>query len=96
MKLTKEDIEACIVDGKFMLVPDSTTTICALYTQNGGVVIGESACIDPAEFDVDTGQRVAYEKAFEKLWELEGYHALHLIKQSKIEPKSNDSGIIIT
>lgn len=54
-------------------VPDTTVTICAITLKNGFTVVGESACIDPNNFDQTIGQKIAYENAFEKLWQLEGY-----------------------
>lgn len=55
-----------------------TTTVCQIVLQNGfSVAIGESACIDPENFDEKLGRKYAYEKAIklaeDKLWELEGY-----------------------
>jgi hypothetical protein len=44
-------------------------------------VTGTSACVDPANFNQATGEHYAFEKAFEKLWDLEGY----LLKQRRFE-----------
>lgn len=49
------------------------TTICVLTMKNGFEVVGESACVDPANFDYELGKKYAYENAFNKLWQLEGY-----------------------
>lgn len=57
------------------------TTICILVLKNGFKVTGESACVDPANYNKDTGQSIAYANAFEKLWALEGY----LLKQQMFE-----------
>ena len=40
---------------------------------NGFGVRGESACVDPRNFDEAIGRSIAYENAFDKLWQLEGY-----------------------
>jgi len=40
---------------------------------NGFTVTGESACVDPQNFDVVLGKKIAYDKAFDKIWLLEGY-----------------------
>lgn len=56
-----------------MHVPDSTVTICQLELFNGFSVRGESACIDPLAFDNAMGERAAFDNAFSKLWQLEGY-----------------------
>lgn len=48
-------------------------TICIIVLKNGFKVEGVSACVDPANYDEQKGQECAYENAFEKLWQLEGY-----------------------
>lgn len=57
---------------------DTTLTIATARLPNGfTVAIGESACVDPNNFDADKGKDYAicdaYSKANKKLWELEGY-----------------------
>lgn len=39
----------------------------------GFTVIGKGACVDPANFDLEVGRKVARQQAENKLWELEGY-----------------------
>lgn len=51
----------------------SLTTVCVLILNNGFVIKGKSACVDPRIYDEMKGQLYAYEDAVEKLWELEGY-----------------------
>lgn len=74
MKLTKEHLEDLIADVGYHRLDGTTVTICALTLRSGFVVTGESACLDPAGFDAAIGEQIAYENAFEKLWQLEGYH----------------------
>lgn len=57
----------------YYVLPDSTITICRIKMKNGFTVLGESACVDPARFNVALGEKYSYEKAFNKIWELEGY-----------------------
>ena len=52
-------------------------TICILTLENGFTVTGESACASPENFDKLIGQKIAYENARNKIWQLEGY----LLKQ---------------
>lgn len=51
----------------------SLVTICFIILENDFKVEGISACVDPAMYDEEKGQAYAYENAFNKLWELEGY-----------------------
>jgi len=74
MKLTKEHLESLIAGVGYHRLDGTTVTICALTLRSGFVVTGESACLDPASFDAEIGEQIAYANAFEKLWQLEGYH----------------------
>lgn len=48
-------------------------TLCIIILENGFKVEGLSACVDPANYDAKVGRECAYENAFEKIWQLEGY-----------------------
>lgn len=41
--------------------------------ENGFTIVGESACVDPSNYDEDIGYSIALERIKEKVWELEGY-----------------------
>lgn len=51
----------------------ATVTICMIELDNGYSVRGESACVDPANFDEEVGRNIAYDDAFRKLWPLFGF-----------------------
>lgn len=53
-------------------------TYCVIILENGFKVEGVSACVDPTIYDEWKGRQYAYENAFNKIWELEGY----LLKQN--------------
>jgi len=72
-KLSLDDIKSKIVNEVFVRIGDTTTIACHLQLENGFVVTGTSACIDPAIFDQDIGQQIAYDNAVDKIWQLEGY-----------------------
>lgn len=72
-KVTKEGIEAKITATDYLVLPNSTVTICNIKMKNGFSVRGESACIDARNFDLEIGRQLAYRDAFSKLWQLEGY-----------------------
>lgn len=71
-KLTLDDIQSKIESATY-LNPVGTLTIAILTLTNGYTVTGESACLNPADFDADVGKKIAYENAEEKVWMLEGY-----------------------
>lgn len=63
---------------KFARVGDTTVTGCWAFLPNGfKIAYGESACVDPNNFDFELGKKYAQERcvlaATNKLWELEGY-----------------------
>lgn len=69
--VTPADIEKAINETKFIV--DGKLTICILTMRNGFKVIGESACVDPRNFDEVKGRTYARENAVEKLWPMMGY-----------------------
>lgn len=63
---------------KYARVDDTTVTGCWAFLPNGfQIAYGESACVDPDNFDFELGKKYAKERAIQaaenKLWELEGY-----------------------
>lgn len=72
-KVTLADIQAKVKKTVYTILPDTTTTICQLFMENGYVVLGTSACIDPKQFNKALGETYAYEDAMNKCWPLEGY-----------------------
>lgn len=51
----------------------SLLTICVLVLRNGYTVVGHSACINPDNFDAETGRLIARENAVRQVWSLMGY-----------------------
>jgi len=83
--VTIGSIDARIDSVRYHRIPDSTMTLCVIRMVNGFTVTGESACVDPANYSREKGEEIAYENAFEKLWELEGYLLAERIYQSTIK-----------
>jgi hypothetical protein len=52
---------------------DATVTLCSIRLDNGFSVRGESACVDPANYNREIGEKIAYDNAFQKLWPLFGF-----------------------
>jgi hypothetical protein len=70
-RVTKEAILAKIVGFEYEI--KGTTTHAFLTIDNGFVIHGEAGCVDPANFNAEVGQRLAYDNAFNKLWPLMGF-----------------------
>lgn len=71
-KVTSESIEARIKEIDFFRI-GTTITICNITMVNGFSFRGESACVDPENFDEEIGMRLAHKDAFDKIWAFEGY-----------------------
>lgn len=78
-KLTIDYLDGLVEKADY--VHQGTLTICTITLCNGFQVVGTSACVSEVTFNAEIGEQMAYKKAFEKLWELEGY----LLKQRHYE-----------
>ena len=58
-------------------------TFCVLVLRNGFTVTGESACASPENYNQEIGQRVARQKAVEKIWPLLGFRLRDELAKAK-------------
>jgi hypothetical protein len=72
-RVTKKGIESRIVSTEFHRIGGGTVTIASIALDNGFSVRGESACVNPENYDQQIGERIAYDNAFAKLWPLFGF-----------------------
>lgn len=70
LSVTHEEVEAAIKHESYFRFPGSTVTICALTLDNGFVVTGENACLDPNIWDRHFAQDDSRKKALDKVWQL--------------------------
>lgn len=70
--VTEAHLESIIQNEEYVVF-GGRMTICVLTTKSGFMVIGESSCVHPKQFNKEIGQRYAREQAFDRLWQLEGY-----------------------
>ena len=93
-KVTKEDLEHLVAQSKTTFTnPAGTLTHCVITLPCGYTVTGESACVDPANYHKELGEKYALEQAVEKLWPLEGYLLANDIYRAK-QPESYASRMI--
>lgn len=81
-KLTLDDIQSKIEQADYLNAA-GTLTICILTLSNGFTVTGESACLNPTDYDADIGKKIAYANAESKIWMLEGYLRMEMAKNAK-------------
>lgn len=67
--LTNEDLTKHIVKKEYAKMWEKTV-ICLLTLDNGFEVVWSTAPINKEDFSLEIGERYAYEKAVDKLWEL--------------------------
>ena len=67
------DIQFKVKKVTYAVLPDTTTTICQLFMENGYVILGTSACVDKSKYNQALGEKYSYEDAINKAWPLEGY-----------------------
>jgi hypothetical protein len=71
-RITPEYMESRIASRDFMKIGE-TGTLCILTLDNNYQVRGYSACVDPANYRQDLGEKIAYDDAFRQLWPLFGF-----------------------
>lgn len=71
-KVTLEYMERRIASVTYHRIGD-TVTLCNIELDNGYSVRGESACVDPGNYNQEIGESLAYKQALGKLWPLFGF-----------------------
>lgn len=61
-----------------------TVTHCRIVLDNGFSVSGESACVNPENYNQQIGEKIAYDNAFRQLWPLFGFL---LVEKNKLQKK---------
>lgn len=71
-RVTKEQMNARIKSVDYTRI-GGTLTHCSIKLDNGYQVTGESACVNPANYNQEIGEKIAYDNAYNKLWALFGF-----------------------
>ncbi|PCJ68181.1 MAG: hypothetical protein COA62_15570 [Rhodobiaceae bacterium] len=77
MTIPTDVIKSKIESVKYHQFDGTQTIVCAIILKTGFVSTGESSCLSPDDFTEVVGQEVAYNKAFDKLFEHEAYRQLN-------------------
>lgn len=76
-RVTKELIESKIEHvgyATYLTPTGSVLRWCCITMSNGFTVTGRpSASVSPENDDEEIGRKIAYDNAYDKIWELEGY-----------------------
>jgi hypothetical protein len=82
-RITLPEMEARIAKVSYIRLGE-TVTLCHLVLDNGYSVRGESACVDPRNYNQPIGEKLARDQAVGKLWPLFGFmlaESRHLRKE---------------
>ena len=72
-RLSPAQIDDAIKSHSFYRFPNTVVTVCCITLKNGFNVIGQSAPVSAANFNEEIGNKIAFEDARSKIWQLEGY-----------------------
>lgn len=86
--ITPEFLNSQIVAVKYERLGEKITH-CRIIVKSGFTFTGESACIDPANYDETIGKKIAYDNAFDKMWGAYGFWLSQ--KRYEIDPNFADS-----
>ena len=69
-RVTISDITSRIIRVDYFAVPNTTTILCAITLDNGQTAVGKSSCIDPENYVIPLGQKLAFDEAMERAMEM--------------------------
>lgn len=73
-KVTPEKIKALLDNAETQeTIFWNKELVVSFKLESGFTVTGRGACVDPKNFDIELGRKVAREDAENQLWKLEGY-----------------------
>ena len=73
-RVTSEQIEALLEAAETQEVVFWNKEVVVSYKlASGFTLLGRGACVDPANFDIEIGRKVAIQQVKDQLWQLEGY-----------------------
>lgn len=73
--VTQEQVDKIFNESKFEVFHRIFGKQCVVVAllPNGFTIVGEAACVDPANYVEEIGEQIAKERIKNKIWELEGY-----------------------
>jgi hypothetical protein len=73
--VTKEQVQGIMEKSEFEVIHKVFGKQCIVIAllPNGFTVVGESACVDPANYVESIGEEIAKKRIENRIWELEGY-----------------------
>lgn len=74
--VTKEQIQSILDNSEYEVFHRVFDKQCLVVAKlpNGFTIVGESACVDPNNYDEQIGFDLAVDRIKNRIWELEGYN----------------------
>lgn len=74
-RITPEQISTLMNEAEYQVAHRMFDKQCIVVAKlrNGFTIVGESACIDPNDYNEEIGFNLAKARIEQRLWELEGY-----------------------
>ena len=72
-RLTPEHIDSVIAGKTFTVLPSGKCMVCEITLANGYTLRGEASTVSKENFNQEIGEKISFENARRKIWELEGY-----------------------
>ncbi|QGH74722.1 hypothetical protein DSS3PM1_00045 [Bacteriophage DSS3_PM1] len=88
-RLTPADIEAQVMFVDYHHFEETCVVVCCITLKNGYNTIGHAGCVDPENFDLEIGKKIAYENALNEIWQLEGY----MLKEAMYQDALDKAGV---
>lgn len=73
MKVSEQEVQDAIRREHYHHFEGTTVTVCVLVLDNNFTAVGDSACVDPSEFNANMGREIARRRAFDKAWAYLGF-----------------------
>jgi hypothetical protein len=88
-RITPQHIDSVIVSEDYNILHSGRTMVCELTLANGFTVRGEASVLSKENFNTQVGERVSYDNARRKVWQLEAY----LSQQRTYEAKTSEAKV---
>lgn len=77
--VTTEAVNDAIAATDYHHFEESTVTVCLVYLRNGFTIVGQSACVNPDNFDKALGQELAFEDAKQQVYRFLAFRMLDTV-----------------
>ncbi len=81
--VTTEAVEEACDGVQFHHFPGTTVTVCCLKLINGFTIVGQSACVNPDNFDPELGKELAYDDAKQQVFRFLAFRMLDTPNESQ-------------